>query len=282
MAYFDLEENISSKTFDILEPNYSEHYKIIYIIKHKNFGILNKISAHIPKDSEYLYRVYSEEEMKKFDLDSEYLTYSKNKNPIHYTYKEVMKNCYSPVYVSPTTTFTNRYYYKVFCNNKLSDLVIKKNKNINIWSVCSEGKNYLDIIFNNGLNIRYERPDDVHLLKPKIIKGINSIPYHSKSLYDLYYIRSSPIIEAYTSRNPRWCPKNERYTLKFLVHPGISSIKNTNFIKEGSSQKSQSHMELLRLSSKVVSVIYKEPFTFLHAFFYGVARAHSTKSINLI
>ena len=32
MAYFDLEDNISSNTFDILEPNYSEHYKIIYII----------------------------------------------------------------------------------------------------------------------------------------------------------------------------------------------------------------------------------------------------------
>ena len=74
-------------------------------------------------------------------MDSEYLDLTVHKKADIYTSKSQLKrHCYSPIFVVPTTTIHNKFYYCVQSTDKTrfpQPLVIKKTPT-NIWQVTYE------------------------------------------------------------------------------------------------------------------------------------------------
>ena len=284
MAYIDLDTDICKNKFDIFSNDSDENYKIMYIHKERKMGILKRITAYIPIDSPFLYTQYD------CDNDSEYLEVQsrpKGKNQLSEIYtsiSDLKKNCYVPVYAIPTTTLSNKYYYIVKSTDKTEQkkLVIRKSRK-NIWEVCSpikmtnSAERYMDVVFNFGLDLRKNKPDNINIYMPR---NLNSkINFRMDKLCALYHVENSGVI-GYKNRYPHYNTRLDSYVLDFKISPGelgIPSQKNSSIIRIGQKNNTKSLMEVLKISRNIISIIYKTPFSTLHAFGYGVARAHTSK-----
>lgn len=269
MAYVDLGADVCEHQFDIFKNDSTDEFKIMYILKKKRFGVLKKISAYIPKDSPFLYK-------SEYDMDSEYLDLTVPKKTDIYTSKSQLKrHCYSPIFVVPTTTIHNKFYYCVQSTDKTrfpQPLVIKKNPT-NIWQVTYERKIYMEMLFNYGLGKRTGEPDLITMYMPNYENEY--INYVWTSPYTMY-INDSDRITAYMNKEPRFNYRRGNYELHFKVsNAGVSSEKNSCIIPID-KEDSEPSLEALKLSRDVISVVYKKPFSSLHAFAYGVARCHSS------
>ena len=269
MSYVDLDSDISKNTFDILSNDYSDKFRILYITKHRKFGILNRIEAHVPCETPFLYTYIS-------DDDSEYL-YENQRigNKIMESKKDLRNYCYTPIYARPNTTVNYKYYYKIYSTNSSNKepIVITKSLN-NIWSVTDKifQRYYMDIVFNSGL-VKYDDcPDKIQIYKPIYMSSI--LNWTTSYPHKLYTANCKSVI-AYRNISSTYNTDLNRYVLKFTVNGGIPSEKNSCFIEKDQTDDSKPSLELLRISKDIISVIYRSPFTFLHAFTYGVARAHS-------
>ena len=274
MAYFDLNDDICQYKFNILQNDDTQEYKIMYIIRNRTFGITRNFMAYIPKQDDKLYKY-----VKDIDIDDELLSSvdRKVKNPIYNNIKDVITNCYAPVFAIPKFTYKNKYYYRVKSTNRIKDcknLVIKLSKR-NIWEIKNNKQQFMNIVFNHGLGINNNgRPDTVNIFAP--LYRTDVLPYSLKNLHDMYQDFST-YVTAFKNKTPVYNSLVDSYVLKFNVNCGIVSEKNSCIIRMSQNNDAKSHMELLKLSHNLVCVIYKTPFSSVHAFGYGVARMHATK-----
>ena len=284
MAYVELETDVCKNDFNIFNCDDTHKYKIMYILKERRLGVLKRISAYIPKKSPYI------RDVKNIWVENdEYIGGSyvdkEISNEIYDTLYNVKNECYSPLYAKPSFTVSNKYYYKVYStNNKLyypKPLIIKKTR-ANIWEVTSDDRRYMDIVYNYGMKKHYKEPDTIGLYLPNYI--FNKISYitdgdcNHKNLYQCYN-NYKPGIVSYKNRKPIFNYNIDSYILKFNIRGGITSEKNTCFIHSHESDRTKnSYMECLRLSKDILAVIYKTPFSSLHAFSFAVSRVHSSRN----
>ena len=283
MSYVDLDDNICMNNFDILTNDTSERFKILYVTKHRKFGVLSRIEAHVPTDTPYLYKYLDERSSDEYDdMDSEYLCHGETRktdkimNRIMETKTDLYSHCYTPVYVRPKTTMNYNYYYKIYsiAKNRKVPLIISKSLS-NVWSVTNKEHNrfYMDVVFNYGFSRTKDCPDNINIYTPRYTSS--DINWSSISPYKLFTLKSNSIVP-YRNVKSRYNRTLDSYVLKFTVGTvGIPSEKNSCMIRTDETDDSKPYIEMLRITKDIISIIYRSPFTFLHAFTYGVARIHS-------
>ena len=282
MSYVDLDDDICTNNFDILTNDTSERYKILYVTKHRRFGVLNRIEAHVPTETPYLYTYLDECSSDEYDMDSEYLCRGETRktekimNHIMETKTDLYNRCYTPVYVRPKTTMNYNYYYKIYstAKNRKVPLIISKSLS-NVWSITNKEHNrfYMDVVFNYGFRRTVDCPDNINIYTPRYTSG--DINWSTISPYKLFTLKSNSIVP-YRNVQSRYNRTLDSYVLKFTVGTtGIPSEKNSCIIRTDEPDDSKPYIEMLRISKDIISIIYRSPFTFLHAFTYGVARIHS-------
>jgi len=296
--------------FDLYTHNGSRHYKILYLLKHTKLGNIVKVTGHIPRKTEFLFK---EDEYSEQLFESTHITSSsseedesraehsfrrrpkKRMNTVYRSKYSIQKYC-KKIILANSTIINSSFTISVINKKGYFSLIpLQIRKKSNIWIVDDPGKEYMNIIYNGKKKrkIKKKYPDSIQVILPKSflkdhhffssIVNRTLVPsfYWKKNLYTSYHNFDRDCLDLFHSKTPILSRKefssdiNNIYTLSFIVKYGIASEKNSIIIHINDVQETNSYMETIKVNDKMIAIIYKNPFSILHAFAYGLTRIHS-------
>ena len=254
IKYASFSDNELDNDFIKLENN-NDSYNLFYIIrKGKNFNIyINKDNMNLADDSGNSIEIYSNELFVK-NLEKKYK----------------IKKCF----------LQNKYniYYKDDYNHYTqSNLNIVKRENS--WILSSKLNEYIGIIYNNNKKtIKKIKPNTVEILLPNNLYDFTN----KKNLLERFKTRDFEDIKLHCSQKSRYNNKKKCYQMFFFMSTfirdfdGIESQKNCKIIDPSNfKKKPEVHFEFLKLDKNLFAVIYKQPFSLMHALAISISRFYN-------
>lgn len=262
MAYTTFNDiNEDENIFSLQEANTSDRYKVAYILRSKGNYFLYTLC-----DNDFLYEI----EPRDVNVGQSKKIYNflcKNKIDLFANCKIMMTAKKKSRKKKFTICCLNQY-------NKLekTDLFLKKN--LNSWILQDDIYDYMGIIYNDNLTLRVkDGPDKIVTIIPKDYEtnyNISKIRIKrpENDIVSFYFNENNINLDIIKNKKAEWRESIDSWAMPFQFPGGLGSIKNTVM----TNYDDERIVETLKIDNNIMAIVYKKPFSLIHAFSFGLSK----------